>query len=74
VLKALTNSLLPGPIVLSRILRCSYGTRFHTLFDPSMHSVEDKFWYEMKGLWYAKNQMEWYLYKVSLIRMLKNDG
>ncbi|KAF1850457.1 uncharacterized protein K460DRAFT_422933 [Cucurbitaria berberidis CBS 394.84] len=50
VLKALTNSSLPGPLVLSRILRCSYGTRFHTQFDPKFHLQQDMFWYELKDI------------------------
>ncbi|KAF2127837.1 actin-like ATPase domain-containing protein [Dothidotthia symphoricarpi CBS 119687] len=61
VLKALTNSLIPGPVVHTRISRCSYGIRYHTMFDSDIHLACDKYRDEVSGRDKARNQLRWYL-------------
>jgi predicted GTPase len=51
-------------MVISRILRCHYGVRYHTKFLENKHDECDKYWNELRGVYYADNQMEWYLLKV----------
>lgn len=47
--------------VESRIARASYGIKVREQFDPDLHDVRDKIWYEDRQQWYADNQMTWTL-------------
>lgn len=64
VLKALTNSALPGPIVQTRISRCNYGTRYHTDYNPTKHLQCDRYLDTVSGRPKARNQLQWYLKRV----------
>ena len=66
VLKALTNSSLPGPTVKTRISRCNYGTRYHTDFNPMKHIEFDRYIDPVSGRPKARNQLQWYLERVSV--------
>ncbi|KAF2463866.1 uncharacterized protein BDR25DRAFT_272389 [Lindgomyces ingoldianus] len=61
VLKALTNTQLPGVTVYSRISRHSYGIEHNTDFDPTRHREDEKFTDEVTGTERVKHEMTWYL-------------
>ncbi|ORY18632.1 hypothetical protein BCR34DRAFT_473300 [Clohesyomyces aquaticus] len=61
VLKALTNSLLPGIIITSRISRHSYGIMHNTQFEPQVHLESEKWYDPCDGIYKAIKQMSWYL-------------
>ncbi|KAF2267197.1 hypothetical protein CC78DRAFT_541863 [Lojkania enalia] len=60
VLKALTNSRLPGTTVQTRISRCSYGVAYNTQFGIG-HLECDKYFSPFHGHFRANNQMQWFL-------------
>jgi hypothetical protein len=51
--------------VVSRIARYSYGFRVNQVFDPNVHSFQDRWWDDERGQWMARNQMAWILKRVS---------
>lgn len=53
-------------MVASTVSRASYGVRFWTNFDASIHLEKDKIWDIHKGIWRAANQMRWYLKRVRI--------
>jgi hypothetical protein len=53
-------------MVASTISRASYGIGFGAPFDPSIHLEEDKKWNIHEGVWWAINQMRWYLKRVGI--------
>jgi hypothetical protein len=64
VLKALTNSNMPGVTVESRISRHSYGILCSPRFVEGMHRDEDRYYDPIDARDRARDQMEWYLRKV----------
>jgi hypothetical protein len=54
-------------IVRSRISRFSYGTDSNQYFIDGKHDPKDKFWCKYKDRWKARDQMTWYVKKVSRI-------
>ncbi|CAI7659240.1 unnamed protein product [Penicillium glandicola] len=51
--------------VVSTIARQSLGVDFVTDYDDLIHDERDKFYDELEGTLKARNQMEWYMKKVS---------
>jgi hypothetical protein len=64
VLKALTNSNMPGVTVESRVSRHSYGILCAPRYDKQAHRLEDRYLDPVDAKYRARNQMEWYLKKV----------
>lgn len=58
----------PGSLpitVTSTVSRASFGIEFHAPFKKDEHLQQDKIWDIHEGVWKAKNQMHWFLRKVS---------
>lgn len=61
-----TQPELDAPIrVTSTIARASYGLKCQEVFQEGIHRKEDMYIDEHDGLNYARDQMHWYLKKVS---------
>ena len=50
--------------IISTIARASLGVIFRTAFVEGKHLEEDRVWNEDEGMYFATNQMSWYLRKV----------
>ena len=53
--------------VTSTISRASFGTVYNVRLDKEKHHREDKVWDELQGIWKARNQMQWFLKRVSSV-------
>lgn len=65
----------PQKTVAARIARYSYGIACRTLFDPSVHKVEDRVWSDADNDYRADNQMMWLIRRVRayLVLSIKSD-
>ncbi|KAH7414561.1 hypothetical protein DE146DRAFT_763391 [Phaeosphaeria sp. MPI-PUGE-AT-0046c] len=61
VLKALSNTNLPGVTVCSRISRHSYGIEHKADFDPARHREDEKFIGKINGKARVNHEMRWCL-------------
>ena len=50
--------------IISTIARSSLGVRYVTPFKEGQHLETNKYWNEDEGMYFADNQMLWYLRKV----------
>lgn len=50
--------------VVSTISRVSVGVEMGQRWDETKHLAVDKYWYEDRGEWFARNQMRWLLKRV----------
>lgn len=64
------NVSVEDEIVVNAISKYSYGTAYNTLWDPTRHSKEDKYFCEFELRDRATNQLQWYLKRVSLYAVL----
>lgn len=55
--------------VASTISRASYGHYYNYPFIKGVHLEKDKHWDDLEKKWEAKDQVQWYLTKVSLSNM-----
>ena len=71
VIKAMSEGQA-GVKVTSRISRRNYGVKRRELFDPSLHLQIDRVYCPLRMEYQAKNQMIWYLQKVSCYWTIDN--
>lgn len=64
------NVSVEDEIVVNAISKYSYGTAYNTLWDPTRHSKEDKYFCEFELRDRATNQLQWYLKRVSPYALL----
>jgi hypothetical protein len=50
----------------STIARQSLGVAINQEFQEGVHRKTDKYWHKVRGEWWAKNQTQWYIYKVRM--------
>ncbi|KAJ6115348.1 hypothetical protein N7486_001126 [Penicillium sp. IBT 16267x] len=56
-----------GNQVANRKARCHYGICIREKFLPTSHKETDRVWDECEEMWYAHNQMKWYIRKGSSV-------
>lgn len=57
---------LEGNMVISRKSRMHYGTSYATVYDPTKHSVSERYWSPLWERWMVSDRMQWHIAKVSL--------
>lgn len=62
VLKGVSDEM-----VVNHVAKYHYGTGFKTEYDATKHIKDDKEWDEAECCFYATNQMQWYIRRVSFI-------
>jgi hypothetical protein len=58
-------------LVVNHISKYNYGVLNDPTFDPAKHLEKDKKMSETRHILVAKDQMKWFLYRVSLLLLLK---
>lgn len=69
------QSSLPAPVAIqARVSRYNYGVDYSQLWNGALHSHQDKYLHPQYQKYYAKNQMQWFLKKVSSHRAWRKSA